>query len=117
MTLREHFKAGYELFGPEAMKRADQYFAGEIDYKTFMDNIDEVVLNYRIYKIMWDDIETTNPKIVKVTSRFATYLSAQGVEFTEMSDELLESGIIGQFDVIDIEIDDTIKNEYYELVY
>ena len=117
MTLKEHFKMGYELFGPEAMKIADQFFGGEIDYETFMDTVGEPIFNYRIHRMIWDEIEEANPKMVKMTSKFADYLSNQGVEFADVSDELLKDGVIGQFDSIPIEIDDTIENEYYELVY
>jgi hypothetical protein len=117
MTLKEHFKAGYTLFGPEAMQIADKFFGGEIDYETFMDSVGEPIFNYRIHRMMWDEIEKTNPKMIKMTSRFADYLDNQGVEFTDALDDLPEGGVIGQFDGIPIEIDDTIENEYYELVY
>lgn len=117
MTLEEHFKAGYELFGPEAMKMADKFFSGEIDYETFISSIGEPIINYRIHRMMWDEIDKTNPKMIKMTSRLADYLDNQGVEFTDAPDDLPEGGVIGQFDSIPIEIDDTIENEYYELVY
>ena len=117
MTLEEHFKAGYELFGPEAMQIADQFFGGEIDYETFINSVGEPIINYRIHRMMWDEIEETNPKMVKITSRFAEYLNGQDVEFVESPDEFPEDGIVGQFTGIPIEIDDTIENEYYELVY
>lgn len=117
MTLEEHFKAGYELFGPESMKIMDQFFSGEIDWETCVASVEEPVINYRIHRMIWDEIERTHPKMVKITSKFAEYLDNQGVEVTETSDELPEDGIIGQFDSISIEIDDTIENEYYELVY
>jgi hypothetical protein len=117
MTLEEHFKAGYELFGPEAMKIMDQFFSGEIDWETCVASAEEPVINYRIHRMMWDEIDKTNPKMIKMTSKFADYIDSQGVEFTDIPDDLPEGGVIGQFDSIPIEIDDTIENEYYELVY
>lgn len=117
MTLEEHFRSGYEIFGPEAMKIMDQFFSGEIDWETCTASVEEPIINYRIHRMMWDEIEENNPKMVKITSKFAAYLDNQGVEFTDIPDDLPEDAVIGQFDSIPIEIDDTIENEYYELVY
>lgn len=117
MTLREHFKAGYELFGPEAMQLADQFFGGEIDWDTFMDRVKEPVMNYRIRRMMWNEIEETKPKMVKVTSWFADYLQRSVVMIESEPPEHFSGGTIGHFKAIPIEIDDTIENEYYELVY
>lgn len=118
MTLQEHFKAGYELFGPEAMEIAAQFFGGDIDFDTFMDRVVNPVINYRIHRMMWDEIEETNPKMIKMTSKFSDYLDKQSViEWVEESEELLNEGVVGQFDSIPVEIDDTIEDEYYEFVY
>ena len=118
MTLEEHFKAGYELFGPEAMKIMDQFFSGEIDWEMCVVSVKEPVINYRIHRMMWDEIERSHPKMIKITSKFADYLDKQTpVAWVEETDELLDEGTIGQFESISIEIDDTIENEYYELVY
>ena len=65
----------------------------------------------------------TPPKKIKITSEVATILDAYSRPvFKEMSrDEFIETygstGTVGQFTGIPIEIDDTIENEYYELVY
>lgn len=117
MTLEEHFRTGYKIFGSEAMEIAGQFFGGEIDYDTFISSVGEPIMNYRIHKLMWDEIEETNPKMVKITSRFAEYLNKQGVEFAEIPDELPKDVIVGRYDYIPIEIDDTIDDYYYELVY
>lgn len=117
MTLKEHFKAGYELFGPEAMKIADKFFGGEIDWDTFMSLVEEPVVKYRIHMMMWDEIESTKPKLLKVTSWFADYINEQGIEFIDETGELPSNGVVGQFKSIPIEIDDGIGNEYYELIY
>ena len=117
MTLEEYFKSGYELFGPEAMKIMDQFFSGDIDWETCVSSATEPVINYRIHRMMWDEIEKTHPKMIKVTLKFTDYFNTQCVEFTDISDDLPEDAVIGQFEGIPIEIDDTIENEYYELVY
>lgn len=117
MTLQEHFKAGYELFGPEAMKIIDQFFSGEIDWETCISSVEEPVVNYRIHRMMWDEIEQTHPKMIKITSKFADYLDKQTpIAWVEETNELLDEGTVGQFESIPIEIDDTIENDY-ELVY
>jgi hypothetical protein len=59
------------------------------------------------------------PRKIKITSRFSAYLDAvcQTV-FEEPQNEFAKAaGTIGRWDGIPIEIDDTIENEYYELVY
>ena len=117
MTLEECFKAGYELFGPEAMKIMDQFFSGEIDWETCIDRATDSVINYRIHRMMWDEIERTHPKMIKITLKFADYLNTKCVEFTYIPDDLPEDAVIGQFEGIPIEIDDTIENEYYQFVY
>jgi len=117
MTLEEHFKAGYELFGPEAMKIMDQFFGGEIDWDTCIASVEEPVINYRIHRMMWDEIQESRPKKIKVTSKFDSYLQRSVVVVESEPPEYFSGGTIGSFDAIPIEIDDTIENEYYELVY
>jgi hypothetical protein len=118
MTLEEHFKAGYELFGPEAMKIMDQFFSGEIDWETCIASVEEPVINYRIHRMLWDEMERTHPNMVKMTSKFADYLDKQThIAWVLETDEFLDEGTIGQFESIHVEIDDTIENGYYELVY
>ncbi len=63
------------------------------------------------------------PIKIKITSEFSKYLDKVcTTTFQEMSiDEYVKTygrtGKIGNFDSVPIEIDDTIENEYYELVY
>ena len=65
----------------------------------------------------------TLPKKIKITSEVDAILDAYSKPaFKEMSlDEFIETygatGTVGQFEGIPIEVDDTIENEYYELVY
>jgi hypothetical protein len=65
----------------------------------------------------------TLPKKIKITSKVDAILDAYSKPvFKEMSrDEFIETygsvGTVGQFTGIPIEIDDTIENEYYEIVY
>lgn len=65
----------------------------------------------------------TLPKKIKITSRVAATLdTSNSPVFQEMSmDKYVETyrstGTVGQFTGIPIEIDDTIENGYYELVY
>lgn len=54
-------------------------------------------------------------KKIKITSKFADYLK-QTCNPTFQNKEQLPPGVIGKFIGIPIEIDDTIKNEYYELI-
>lgn len=59
------------------------------------------------------------PRKIKITSKFNAYLDTvcQTV-FEEPPNELTRAaGVTGRWDSIPIEIDDTIENEYYELVY
>lgn len=117
MTFEEWIKAGYKFFGPEAMQVMNQFFSGKIDWNTAMDLVQDPFWKYRISEFMWDEIEKTNPKMVKITSKFASYLDTQNVEWMEILDELPKGVTTGRFDSIPIEIDDSITNEYYELVY
>ncbi len=63
------------------------------------------------------------PRKIKITSSLNTLLNTVCKPvFKEMSpDEFVKTyggtGTVGQFEYIPIEIDDTIENEYYELVY
>ena len=65
----------------------------------------------------------TLPKKIKITRQVAVILNAYSKPvFKEMSpDEFIKTygstGTIGQFAGIPIEIDNTIENECYELVY
>ena len=57
-------------------------------------------------------------KKIKVTSKFATYLEETcHTDFLDVKDKPKYEGTWGQFESVSIEIDDTIENEYYELVY
>jgi hypothetical protein len=117
MTLKEHFKQGYELFGPEAMQLFNRFVSGEIDWDTLMTHIEEPVINYRIQRLMWDEISKLKPKMIKITSQFAKYFYSESVKWDELYDELPEDATVGEFDSIPVEIDDTIENKFYELVY
>ena len=63
----------------------------------------------------------TPPKKIKITRRVAAIINEVSKPvFKEMSmDEYVNtySGTVGQFIGIPMEIDDTMENEYYELVY
>lgn len=59
------------------------------------------------------------PRKIKITSKFNAYLHAVcDTVFEEPPNELARAaGVTGRWDGIPIEIDDTIENEYYEIVY
>ena len=59
------------------------------------------------------------PRKIKITSKAAKYLDAVcETVFEESPNELARAaGTIGRWDGIPIEVDDTIENEYYEIVY
>ena len=60
------------------------------------------------------------PRKIKITSTFAAYLDTvcQTVFEEPHQNELARAaGVTGRWDGIPIEIDDTIENEYYEIVY
>ena len=60
------------------------------------------------------------PRKIKITSAFSAYLDTvcETVFEEPHQNELARAaGTIGRWDGIPIEIDDTIENEYYELVY
>lgn len=60
------------------------------------------------------------PRKIKITSKADKYLHAvcETVFAEPHQNELARAaGIIGRWDGIPIEIDDTIENEYYEIVY
>lgn len=60
------------------------------------------------------------PRKIKITSKFNAYLNTvcQTVFEEPPQNELARAaGVTGRWDGIPIEIDDTIENEYYELVY
>lgn len=54
-------------------------------------------------------------KKIKVTSKFCNYLD-QTCHPTFLNKDPLPPGVIGKFIGIPLELDDTIENEYYELV-
>lgn len=61
---------------------------------------------------------THKAKKIKVTSKFAAYLEETcHTDFLDVTEKSKYEGPWGQFESIPIEIDDTIENEYYELVY
>jgi hypothetical protein len=66
---------------------------------------------------MDDDARLTNPKKIKVTSQFADYLQKSVVITIHEPPKHFSGGTIGSWRATPIEIDDTIENEYYELVY
>jgi hypothetical protein len=60
------------------------------------------------------------PRKIKITSKFNAYLDTvcETVFEEPPQNELARAaGVTGRWDGIPIEIDDTIENEYYELVY
>ena len=62
------------------------------------------------------------PRKIKITSKAAAILDQCKPVFQEMSlDEFIETygatGTVGQLEGIPCEIDDTIDDEYYEIVY
>lgn len=59
------------------------------------------------------------PRRIKMTSAFYAYFRTVCPVITEDSPkyEHLANGVYGQFTGIPIEVDDTIENEYYEIVY
>ena len=59
----------------------------------------------------------TVPKKIKVTHNFYNYLAAKFTEDVICEKDDSPSGYNTHFTGIPIEIDDTIENEYYELVY
>ena len=75
------------------------------------DKFKKMLLEARIY--------SRPPRKIKITSSFDAYLHTVCPTIVEDSlrDEYLARGVCGQFTGIPIEIDDTIENEYYELVY
>lgn len=79
--------------------------------------IEEPVMNYHIQRLMWDEISKLKPKMIKVTSQFSKYFYSESVKWDELYDELPEDATVGEFDSIPVEIDDTIENKFYELVY
>ena len=61
--------------------------------------------------------QNTTPKKIKVTSKFYHYLAAKVTEDVIHEKDDSPRGYYTHFTGILIEIDDTIENEYYELVY
>ena len=60
------------------------------------------------------------PRKIKITSKFNAYLDTvceTVFEVPPQNDLARAAGVTGRWDGIPIEIDDTIENEYYELVY
>lgn len=75
------------------------------------DKYKKMLLEARIY--------SSPPRKIKITSSFDAYLRTVCPTIVENppQDAYLAKGVCGQFTGIPIEIDDTIENEYYELVY
>lgn len=57
------------------------------------------------------------PKCIKVTNNFSNYLKAKFKDEIVYEKTNTPEGYISYWTGIPIEIDDTIENEYYELVY
>ena len=74
-------------------------------------------LNLEVFKLANMHLESGEPmpKKIKITSEFYEYLAV--VCQTTFESASNRAGVYGQFTGIPIEIDDTIENEYYELVY
>ena len=66
---------------------------------------------------MHSDICSSKPKKIKITSKFDKYLQRSVGWVESKPPEYFSGGTIGSFNAVPIEIDDTIENEYYELVY
>ena len=68
---------------------------------------------------MSNDIHSANDHIkkIKITSKFASYLDGLTSPFVEKPKEPPKDAIVGQFTSVHMEIDDTIEDEYYEIVY
>ena len=113
MTFDDYIIKGYELFGPEGMKIATQFFSGEIDLDTCIANMACPVANYYMEK----EVRDKRPSKIKVTSQFADYLQKSVVMIVTEPPKHFSGGTIGSWAAVPIEIDDTIENEYYELVY
>lgn len=112
MTLKDYITKGYELFGPDAMKILTRYLYGEIDFATCALDMAAPVANYRLCKAVTEK----RPNKIKITSKFAEYLKTTQIPFVEDTAKYQE-GYVGKFDAIPFEIDDTIENEYYKLIY
>lgn len=113
MTLDDYIIKGYELFGPEAMKTATQFFSGEIDFNTCVDKMANPVADYYLQK----EIREKTPKLIKMTSQFANYLDKRWNPIVEKPTTIPNGYKEAQFEGIPIIVDDTIENEYYEIVY
>lgn len=55
MTFTEWMQEAYKTFGPEAMAVFDQYVLGEIDCDTFLNNMSDAVIKFRIQKRIEED--------------------------------------------------------------
>lgn len=67
-------------------------------------------------KAILDIQASKRPKKIKITSKFAEYIKTIQAPYQHEPVEC-HGGIIGSWDAIPFEIDDSIENEYYELVY
>jgi hypothetical protein len=65
-----------------------------------------------------EDIYFEHPKSIKVTLKFGEWLEARANN-SRLKVESIDTtkGYVASYQGIPIEIDDTIENEYYELVY
>ena len=111
MTFDDYIIMGYEVFGPEAMQVANQFFIGDIDFQTCVDCMKNTTAHYYMQK----EINDNKPKKIKVTTAFAEYLKATTPLLPERPNKLT-GGIIGHFPGTPIEIDDEIDG-HYEFVY
>lgn len=73
-------------------------------------------LNLEVFKLANMHLERycKLPKKIKITSEFYAYLSAACEQLELVSER---EAVYARFTGIPIYIDDTIENEYYELVY
>ena len=88
MTFDDYILKGYELFGPEGMQIATQFFSGKIDFDTCVANMACPVANYYMQKEINDNI----PNKIKVTREFARYLERREPVWTERPSELPKGG-------------------------
>lgn len=63
------------------------------------------------------DVFANPPERIKVTKKFSNYLEAKFTDEVCLEKTNTPKGYISYWTGIPIEIDNTIENEYYELVY
>ena len=77
----------------------------------------EITLEQFNEAMLYARLGPNRPKKIKATYDFYQYLVAKCNENVILEKDDSPSGYYGHFTGIPIEIDDTIENEYYELVY